>query len=106
MIGYRASVELSLSMEDKTILGVVEIQMISWRLKTMPKATLTFNLPEEQSEYELATKAGAYHSVIWEFTQTLRAKTKYGDGKLVDWEDVKDEWWNLLQEEGIDPYGN
>ena len=44
----------------------------------MPKVTITFNLPEETSEYKIASKAGDMHSVIWEFTQFLRGKVKHG----------------------------
>lgn len=45
----------------------------------MPKATLEFNLPEEQDEYEMTMKAGAMHSAIWDFDQRyLRNIVKYG----------------------------
>lgn len=42
------------------------------------KAILEYNLPEEQSEYELALSAGKLHKVAWEFTYTvLRKALKY-----------------------------
>lgn len=72
----------------------------------MPKVTVTFNLPEESSEHKMHMKAGDYHSLIWDWTQLLRSKTKYGDGKPVTWEDVSDEWWNLCKDEEIDPYAD
>ena len=41
------------------------------------KAILEFNLPEDQEEYDLATKAGKLHSTLWDFSQWLRGKIKY-----------------------------
>ena len=41
------------------------------------KATLEFNLPEDQAEYELCSKASDMYSVIWEMKQWLRGQTKY-----------------------------
>ena len=73
----------------------------------MPKATLTFNLPEEQSEFDQVSKAGDLASIIWEFTQEVRSKTKHGteeDQKI--WEPVREAWWNLLNEFHYDPYEN
>ena len=70
----------------------------------MPKATIVFNLPEENSEYRLHIKAGDMASLIYEFTALVREKTKYGDGKPVDWEDVRTLWWDILKENDYDPY--
>lgn len=70
----------------------------------VPKVTITFNLPEEESDLNLCRKAAALNSVIYEFTNVLRSKTKYGDGKKIAREDVSSEWWNLLNEDSIDPY--
>jgi len=41
------------------------------------KATLEFNLPEDNSEFELATNGLKMHSVLWEMDQWLRAQYKY-----------------------------
>ena len=69
----------------------------------MPKARLEFNLPDERGEYALANNAGKLASIIWEWTQFLREQVKYGkDGDK--WEPIKDKWWELLKEEGYDPY--
>jgi hypothetical protein len=70
----------------------------------MPKVSVVYNLPEEQSEFNTYKRAAAYQSVIWEFTKLMRDKTKYGDGKKVDWEVVSDEWWNVMKDGGVDPY--
>lgn len=45
----------------------------------MPKCTLTFQLPEEREEFELATRAGALQNVLWELDQKFyRSNIKYG----------------------------
>lgn len=41
------------------------------------KAILEFNLPEDNVEYELASKASSMHSVLWDMDQWLRAQYKY-----------------------------
>lgn len=71
----------------------------------MAKATLTFTLPEENSEFTSAKRGGEYHTFIYEFTNFLRGKVKYGGDKdQKEWGHVYDEWWNQLKESNIDPY--
>jgi len=41
------------------------------------KAILEFNLPEDQDNFELATKGGKWYSVVWEMDQWLRTQYKY-----------------------------
>jgi hypothetical protein len=41
------------------------------------KATLEYNLPEDQIEFDMATKGHRMHSVLWELDQWLRSNTKY-----------------------------
>ena len=38
---------------------------------------LKFNLPEEQSEFDMATDGARTHSVLWEMDQWLRTQYKY-----------------------------
>lgn len=45
----------------------------------MPKATISFSLPEEQAEYQMTSNAGKYQSVIWDYIQYLRQCIKYDD---------------------------
>lgn len=71
----------------------------------MPKVTMTFNLPEEEYELQRCRDAGKLASIIAEFTQVCRNKTKYGSEKEQDvWESIKEEWWKILNEENYDPY--
>lgn len=71
----------------------------------MPKVTISFNLPEDQVDFNIHNKASKMHSLIWEFTNFLRGKTKHGDpDEVVNWEEVREIWWNHLKDEGLDPY--
>ena len=54
------------------------------------KAILEFNLPEEQSEFERATKGGDTYLVLWDLDMILRNMVKHGieknhfDGSMED----------------------
>lgn len=41
------------------------------------KATLEFNLPEEQEDFELSVNVYKYYSVLFELNSFLRSKIKY-----------------------------
>jgi hypothetical protein len=43
------------------------------------KATLEFNLPEEQAEHYCAIKGADMLNVLWELRAELRSMLKYGD---------------------------
>jgi len=43
------------------------------------KATLEFNLPEEQAEHYCAIKGADMLNVLWELKAELRSMLKYGD---------------------------
>jgi hypothetical protein len=43
------------------------------------KATLSFNLPEEEDDFELASNANKLLCVLHELDQELRAEVKYHD---------------------------
>jgi hypothetical protein len=73
----------------------------------MPKATLTFDLPEEQSEFDLANNASKYYSVLWDLDQYLRNFVKYPSDRedpiLTDtMAKVRDELWRLMNEHNLD----
>ena len=42
------------------------------------KATLTFNLPEEESEHRCAINGNKYWCLLWEIDQFCRGQLKYG----------------------------
>jgi hypothetical protein len=69
------------------------------------KATLTFNLPEEDHEYSNAVDGSKMRSVLWDLDQWLRAKLKYEeltDGKYDAFKETRDELRRLLIEENVD----
>ena len=41
------------------------------------KATLEFNLPEDQSDFDLAVNGDKAQSALWEMDQWLRSQYKY-----------------------------
>lgn len=43
------------------------------------KATLTFSLPDEQTEFAAAVRGQQALSVLWELDQHCRATVKHGD---------------------------
>ena len=45
----------------------------------MPKATLSFTLPEEQAEFKAAVEGQAARSLLWEIDQHCRGLIKHGD---------------------------
>jgi hypothetical protein len=53
------------------------------------KATIEFNLPDDQYEYELANKGGAMYHVLWELKAELRSMLKYGELPDQQYEIVK-----------------
>ena len=78
----------------------------------MPTGTLTFNLPEEQSDFKLASNATSWYLVAWDMDQYLRDKIKYpedtGDnkGKSDEYydalEEARKEFWEIMTHRGLD----
>lgn len=71
------------------------------------KATLEFNLPEENEEFETASNAWKYKSVLWEMDNYLRNKLKYEELKgeeYVAYEQVREHLWSLINEENVTLY--
>ena len=65
------------------------------------KAILEFNLPDDNQEFELATKGLKFWSVLWELDQSLRAKTKYASDDLPQekydaYQEIRDELRELM----------
>jgi hypothetical protein len=70
------------------------------------KATLTFNLPEDNEEFNRAVKAADYYVCLFEFHQYLRTQLKY-DEQLLDierstFERIREEFNGILTENGIE----
>lgn len=71
------------------------------------KATLEFNLPEDSHEFEVATKGGNMHSVLWDMDQWLRTQYKYmsdeeySKDKYETYEKCREHLRGLMLENGI-----
>ena len=68
------------------------------------KATITFNLPEEEHEYRNAVEGAKMRSILWDVDQWLRAKLKYeelSDGNVA-FKETRDHLRRLLIEENVD----
>lgn len=69
------------------------------------KATLTFNLPEEEHEYMNAVQGAKMRYILWDVDQWLRSKLKYeelSDGQYDAFKETRDHIRRLLIEENID----
>ena len=64
----------------------------------MPKAVLSFLLPEEKVEFETATKAHDWKYAMWDLDQWLRNEIKYHDK---DYQKVRDQLWEVLQDRDL-----
>lgn len=76
------------------------------------KAVLEFTLPEDQDDFERASKAGKLAGVIWDFdNQVMRAMTKYGrhpteERELSEQEqalaqEIRTKLWETINEAGL-----
>ena len=70
------------------------------------KATLEFNLPEEQVEFDLAVNGNKWSYVAWKVDQELRSKIKYSESITEEQRDIYQEVRNLINEymleQGVD----
>lgn len=70
------------------------------------QATLTFTLPEDQEQFELATNAVKWMNFAHEFSEYLRTEYKYNEDKYTDeqyklLEKVREKFYEMLNEEGL-----
>lgn len=70
------------------------------------KATLEFNLPEDQYEFNTAIKGGDWKHVCWEMEQYLRKEIKYNDSlseeQLRVYEGVREEFYGFMNDNNVD----
>ena len=63
------------------------------------KAILEFNLPEDNQEFILHTKASKMYCTLWELDQWLRGEIKYKDKEL---DEIRDKLRELMNDNSID----
>lgn len=64
----------------------------------MSKLILTFKMPEERSEANLALGAGKLHSVCYDISQYARSLRKYEERKNIPTAEIVDKLNELLSE--------
>jgi hypothetical protein len=70
------------------------------------KAILEFNLPEDNQDFQLASNAMKFWSVLYELDRDLRAKTKYASDDLPQdkydaYEEIRENLYELMRNENI-----
>ncbi len=69
------------------------------------KAKLTFNLPDDQHDWDNAVNANAMYLSLWDLSQELRSMWKYQQYKTEEEyaivETIRDKFYEILQEHNI-----
>jgi len=69
------------------------------------KAKLTFNLPDDQYDWDNAVNANAMYLALWDLSQELRSMWKYQQYKTEEEyaivETIRDKFYEILQEHNI-----
>lgn len=71
------------------------------------KATFTYNLPDEQNDYDAARQGMSIYCLLQDYDNWLRGEVKYASPTLereAILEEVRDKLHSLLEEEGIELY--
>jgi hypothetical protein len=68
----------------------------------MPKHIIEFDLPEENEELETVMNAGKYYSCLSSFSMLLREKYKYSENQNVTWEQVRELFDSILEDNDVD----
>ncbi len=65
------------------------------------KATLCFELPQEQEEHRLALDGGAWKSVVHNIDDWLRSQAKYGE-KPPSMSEIRREFYEIIAAAGVE----
>lgn len=69
------------------------------------KAILEFNLPEDNEEFTMATKASSYSVALWDINQFLRSEIKYNEQLSEDAYDevvkIREKFHDILNDHNI-----
>lgn len=66
----------------------------------MPKAILTYRLPQEQEEFDNAVRGAEWRWALEELDEFLRQDLKHGTGRKTS-EEIRDELRRILDERGL-----
>jgi hypothetical protein len=70
----------------------------------MAKIKMTFNLPEDQAEFDFAIQGSNMYSALWDISQELRTLWKYEELKQEEWdmvERIRNKFYEILDENQI-----
>jgi hypothetical protein len=70
----------------------------------MAKIKMTFNLPEDQAEFDFAVQGGKMYSALWDISQELRTLWKYeelSDEEFKMVERIRDKFYEILNDSQI-----
>jgi hypothetical protein len=68
------------------------------------KAQLTFNLPEDQAEFDFATQGSKMYNALWDISQELRTLWKYEELDEKEWdmvERIRNKFFEILEDHQI-----
>lgn len=70
------------------------------------KAILEYDLPEDQSNFNLAVKSWELWHVLWELDNFLRSNTKYAPDDMSSdefkaYEKVREEFYRIMNDNGV-----
>jgi len=68
------------------------------------KAKLTFNLPEDQAEFDFAVQGSKMYAALWDVKQELRSLLKYAELTSEQYdivEKISDKFYEILDENQI-----
>jgi hypothetical protein len=68
----------------------------------MPRATLSFILPDEQEEFQLAQDAGKLNCALTDIRDQIRKWRKYQDCTSVNIEELQQFFNDTLNENGVE----
>ena len=69
------------------------------------KAKLTFNLPDDQHEWDNAVNANAMYLALWDISQEIRTLWKYEELSEEEWnmvERIRDKFYEILNDNHIE----
>ena len=70
-------------------------------MKDIMKATLEYNLPEEQYDLDCALKGHDWQMIVWDLDQKLRSKQKYEDIHTLTVDEVRDMIRQLMEDRNV-----
>ncbi len=69
------------------------------------KARLTFNLPEDQAEFDFAVQGSKMYLALWDISQEIRTLWKYEELSEEEWnmvERIRDKFYEILNDNHIE----